>query len=163
MFHFQLVQQWWQKLPESLLWIPLLCHSKLSGIREQWVCPEPSCLRGISGSLLQFIHNKPIQRMESGTLRRLRTSFSTQRCLFCYSSHKTVWRKDKATVIYTVDTSCLIQLGSGKFTVNEPSQLSPEKHAYHFQRANDEGLSHLLLPSLPIVCNIILLHIWQKG
>lgn len=121
MFHFQLVQQWWQKLLESLLWIPLLCHSKLSGIREQWVCPEPSCLRGISGSLLQFIHHKPIQRMESGTLRRLRTSFSTQCCLFCYSGHKTVWRKDKATVIYTADTSCLIQLGSGKLTVNEPN------------------------------------------
>lgn len=122
MFLFQLVQQWWQKLLESLLWIPLLCRSKLSGIRDQRVCPEPSCLRSISASLLQFTHHKPTQRMESGTLKRLRTSFSTQCCLFCYLKAQDCLKKRQSnSVIYTVNTSCLIQLRSGKLTVNEPN------------------------------------------
>lgn len=161
MFHFQLVQQWWQKLPESLLWIPLFCHSKLSGIREQWVCPGPFCLRSISASLLQFIHHKPTQRMESGTLKILRTTFSTRCCLFCYSKAQDCLKKRQSnSVIHIVDTGCLIQLISGKLTVNELNYVKSVLKNMHIISRKPMRSVSVISSSPPIVCNIILLYIW---
>lgn len=164
MFHFQLPQQQWQKLLESLLCISLLCHSKLSGIREQWVCPEPSCLRSISASLLKFIHHKPMERMESGTLKRLRTSFSTVLLILLFKGTRLSQEKTNSVQLchlcswYKLSDPIKVWKINCEWT-KLLCQFSPEKHAYHFQKANDEYIKSPLPPP-PKVCYIILLHIW---